>query len=821
LARHNCDRLQKPSGKGVNKLQINVKDFCKPIIKTGNLNQYKKDKLPVGLQEKANDLLANIQDEQSLITGYRKNFFIYKKLMHDDLNIELSSITCGIFVNNDIVTLENIIPTFNLNALHQQLCNDELNPHILEIKTTAWMYYSHNNIKPICQLFLVSVQNPDEHICLNINYDDVNHNIWVKKRQHIFIKKELLKQKKDKGRQSIGNDLGFPFSRPREGQIDLMNTVGDIVDNNKQGILQAPTGLGKTAGVLIPALKNALLNWKQVMYLTPKNSQQLLVLQTIEKLRQIGSPITGLIITAKERICLKEEVICNPKYCEYAQKYYDKLRKDKVIEKVITEGLLTQEIFTKYGKKYQVCPFELSLDATAHCDVIICDYNYAISPKTALKRYFDEDGKANKLNLVIDEAHNLHNRAMNHYSPELDEEILKQFLNSINTINKPFSLQGSQIIKQTIQFILDKRPDETINSPIYNRNTDDHYGHSMLIKFDYEQLYEIEQNLNKLLNRYSESQEYLSPNNPLVQLCAYIGDFCAVSRMRGDYFYHTYNVNPNGYKLVITCADPSKFLCEIWEMCASTIVFSATIKPFKFYTNILGLEPSSTQSAEFLSPFPQKNRKLLIIPQVSTLYNERVHYYDKITDAIERILPRKLGNYFLFFSSFIFLDEIYQRLKLPEFKLLVQKPAMPRDEAQQLLQEMANTTTPTVTLAVQGGIFAEGIDLPGNAVIGAIIIGPGLPAFTLERNCIKEYFEQRHGDGFNYAYTYPAMAKTIQAAGRVIRTENDKGLIVLLGKRFYSKKYAQCMPNDWFRLSTDELTSQSLLSDIDKFWKTK
>jgi DNA excision repair protein ERCC-2 len=251
----------------------------------------------------------------------------------------------------------------------------------------------------------------------------------------------------------------------------------------------------------------------------------------------------------------------------------------------------------------------------------------------------------------------------------------------------------------------------------------------------------------------------------------------------------------------------------------NVVGFSATLKPFAYYSQLCGFNVEATKTLEFSTPFPKENRKLLVIPQVSTKYSDREKNYAKIGEAIARIVHMKLGNYFVFFPSFSFLDSVRARLSCPEFNIIQQTPEMKAHEVQgyiRVLQEQAN---PTLILAVQGGVFSEGVDYPGNMLIGAIIVGPALPNYNLEREMLRQYYEKTYGDGFDYAYTYPAMAKVVQSAGRVIRSETDRGLIVLMDRRFTQDTYAKVMPSDWFDSSVNELISNSILSDIQNFWQ--
>lgn len=249
------------------------------------------------------------------------------------------------------------------------------------------------------------------------------------------------------------------------------------------------------------------------------------------------------------------------------------------------------------------------------------------------------------------------------------------------------------------------------------------------------------------------------------------------------------------------------------------IGFSATLKPFDYYSQLIGLRDARLHTEEFSSPFSLKKRKLLIIPQVSTKYRDRTSNRVKIIEVISRLTAIKPGNYFVFFPSFEFLEQIFSQMPIKsEFTLLRQERRMDALATQNLLKQLHKKETHHLFFAVQGGMFAEGIDYVGELAIGAFIIGPPLPSFDWEREQMKKYYETHYQEGQEYAYTYPAMAKAIQAAGRVIRSETDKGLIVLLDNRFLQFTYSQCMPKDWFIQSPQELVSTSILKEVHSFW---
>jgi len=269
----------------------------------------------------------------------------------------------------------------------------------------------------------------------------------------------------------------------------------------------------------------------------------------------------------------------------------------------------------------------------------------------------------------------------------------------------------------------------------------------------------------------------------------------------------------------ITCCDASSMLKDCYQEYEQIVGFSATLKPFAYYARLSGLDPGTVSQSEFPSPFPKENRKLLIIPQISTRYSDREHNYPRISDAIRRIAALRRGNYFAFFPSFEFLGRVIDRFEPPDgFSVLRQERDMNAFRVEAILEHLKKGIIPTIVFAVQGGMLSEGVDYPGDMVIGAFVVGPPLPNYDLEREQMREYYERKYGTGFDYAYAIPAMAKSVQAAGRVIRSEKDRGLIVLMDNRFVQPDYTRSMPADWFESTANELVSESIVKDISEFW---
>jgi DNA excision repair protein ERCC-2 len=590
-----------------------------------------------------------------------------------------------------------------------------------------------------------------------------------------------------------------------------MHTIEQGMPEQKPMLIQAPTGLGKTMAVLFPVLREALSRGQRTVYVTPKNSQHLIAEDAVSRFQERGSRIKSLTITAKGKICFKNEPLCDPGFCEYARDYYAKVHEHGLLEILSKKRKLRLRTFRELGEQFEVCPFELQLDGAAEADLVICDYNYVFAPRSAFGRMtvagLDQTGKPN---LVIDEAHNLPSRAMDYYSPSLSSAVLEQLRQELCAIPFRFQAEAGELLDACLQVIGSCRP-ENCRKP-------------MKIDPPVDLFHEHDTKLRAFLSQYLDSDHELKRRDPVLRLCFSWSDFTEALAYLSDpdrsEFFTTYNPHPAGGVVKITCCDASAMLKERYGEYGQVVGFSATLKPFEYYAGLSGLDPALVRTAEFQSPFPREHRKLLVIPQISTKYPDRERNYAKIAGAMERIAALRRGNYFAFFPSFEFLERVHALFHEPEgFAVLKQERDMKAAQIEQVLERLREGAAPMVLFAVQGGSFSEGADYPGEMAIAAFVIGPPLPNFDLEREEMRRYYQKRYKAGFEYAYVVPAMSRAIQAAGRVIRSETDKGLIVLMDGRFIEPAYSRAMPADWFKADVAELVSGSILKDISGFWE--
>jgi DNA excision repair protein ERCC-2 len=542
---------------------------------------------------------------------------------------------------------------------------------------------------------------------------------------------------------------------------------------------------------------------QKVIYVTAKNTQHEVAEDAVQRLQDAGVKLRSVTLHAKAKICLKDEPHCDPSFCQYAKNHYAKVAEHGVIEKLAKKKRLTAKTFRQMAELYEVCPFELQMASVARADVVICDYNYVFSPRNTLGRLTHNGyGKSkSKPSLVIDEAHNLPERAAGYFSAALSCD---EFHELISRFPVAFLTLGQNLLSHLRMTVA------AAAGPGFSS------ARQVFLRLeDMRPLYLAAQ---ELMSRYLESGHELQTQDPVLRAANQVSEF--IQRLEGlsEESFTSAAPSHHGGVLRLTCCDASRFLSEAYENFSGVVGFSATVKPFDYYSKLLGLEGEKLLSEEFDSPFPRARRKILLIPQISTKWRDREANVGKIKATIEKLVELKPGNYFVFFPSFEFLKQVAAKVNPPGFRLLLQEREMKRDRIRDYLDKLKDGE-PTLIFAVQGGVFSEGVDYPGEMLIGALIVGPALPSFDFEREQLKNYFERKHGaeQAFDYAYTYPAMARVVQSAGRVIRSSQDRGLIVLMDRRFTHAAYKKSMPKDWTETEGD-LISRQILKDVQSFW---
>ncbi|MBS1989418.1 MAG: ATP-dependent DNA helicase [Cyanobacteria bacterium SZAS LIN-3] len=814
-------------------INLAIRDFALPVPRTGSIEVNSGYAQIFGgpLTQAAEGRkihLAVQKERQKQYAVYKSEVKLADKFESESFVFSVSGRMDG-FVDGVVPMVEEIKSSSQALALAEILRNDPQHPYGLQLATYAYIVYKERAVAPRAHFAVVNDKGAiiDE---FDYPFDVEVYEKWLALRLLELEHEARAEEDRRARRKKLAGELVFPFEKPRPFQRELVDNLATDLGESANIIIQAPTGLGKTIGVMYPTLTDSLSRGERFIYVTPKNSQHAVAQDAVQRLGQslTDTQLFSTTINAKAKMCLKEEVICNPSYCQYAKDYYQKVDQAKLVDKLAKMPSLGAEEFKTVGQEYEVCPFELSLDTVQNADVVIGDYNYVFSPRNILGRLTFNLSKSNeKPNLVIDEAHNLPGRAADYYSKTLTSRELVELGSELTDLGFEIAVEGKKIVSNilftisTVGRTVNQRDAKVALSPLLFES---HLA-----------------DLQALAGRYVESKAANSSaatgankgesgkgkkRDALLTLVNLISDFSDALAYEGDEFLHLYvrsKLQDGGIEesLRVVCCDASSRLKLAHKEFAHVVAFSATIKPFDYFSQLSGLHEEDLKTREYQSPFPRDNRKLLIIPQVSTKYSDRARNYGKIAEAIKRIVAVRPGNYFVFFPSYGFLSSVFDKVKLllpDEFRLMRQESEMSAVKAQELLTSLLARDKPTLVFAVQGGVFAEGVDYPGDMIIGAIIVGPGLPNYNFEREQIRQFYDSRYGSGFDFAYVYPAMAKVIQAAGRVIRSDQDRGIIVLMDQRFIERQYALAMPGDWFDRNASELVSRSIIQDLQDFW---
>ncbi len=593
--------------------------------------------------------------------------------------------------------------------------------------------------------------------------------------------------------------LDFPFDTYRKGQRDLAVNVYRTIAENKKIFIQAPTGIGKTISTLFPAVKAiAEGHVSKIFYLTAKTIVRDVAEESLAKMKDNGLRLKAVILTAKDKICFKEKSICNAESCEFAKGHFDRIN-DALLDMLQHENNFNRKTIETYSIKHKVCPFEFSLDLTIFADCIICDYNYVFDPRVYLRRLFSDT--SGDYAFLIDEAHNLVDRARDMFSAELSK-------NSIMDLKKKFKGREPKIFKA-----LDK-----LNSFMITMKKSAGDG-EFLQEGEPKEIYPL------LMKFISVSEEWLAKNQGsefhenLLDMY-----FNGLAFMRTAEFYDeryiTYVENiMNDTIIKLYCLDPSLLLREAQKRGKAAVFFSATLSPIEYYSDILGGEMSSYRMT-LPSPFDVNNRALLIADNISTKFKNRKSTYGAVAECIKTAIEQRPGNYIAYFPSYVYMNEVFTIFssRYPDYYTQVQANSMNEEDREAFLLEFRRKTEIGILgFCVLGGVFSEGVDLKHDDLIGAIIVGVGLPQICFERNIIKDYFNKKNCHGYEYSYLYPGMSKVLQAAGRVIRTEGDKGIILLIDERWGTKSYQQLFPQYWFP-NLKVRSFKQIESSLHNFW---
>lgn len=673
--------------------------------------------------------------------------------------------------------------------------------HLAQAKCYAYIYAVQNSLKCIdvqmtyCQMETEEIRR----FCQEFEFQELQ--TWFQDLVTQYEKWAKFEIEWRNVRNDSIRQIEFPFPY-REGQRDLVASVYRTILRKKKLFIQAPTGVGKTMATVFPAVRAVGEGLgEKIFYLTAKTIMRTVAEQAFSLLKEKGLLYKTITLTAKEKICFCEEAECNPDACPYAKGHFDRVN-DAVFDLITHSGDWSREVLEEQAKKHMVCPFEMSLDVSNWADAVICDYNYAFDPQAHLKRFFSESGKGEYL-FLIDEAHNLVERGREMYSASLYKEDLLEVRKMVKA-EDPKLAKGLSECNQ--QFLELKRECE----------------HYQILK-------SVSHIALKLMNVLSKLEDYLEECKDAEKKKRVLDFYFAVRSflnihdiMDENYVIFSEMMEDGRFQIKLFCVNPAVNLQNYLEQGNSTIFFSATLLPVHYYKKLLSVEKDD-YAVYAHSSFPQENKFLFIGTDVSTRYTRRGEStYQRFARYIAVMAEQKKGNYIAFFPSYRFLEEVHTcflECVDHEVDSICQVSYMDEEQREEFLEEFEQEREKSlVAFCVMGGIFSEGIDLTDDKLIGAVIAGTGLPQVCTEREILKQYFNAADMDGFDYAYLYPGMNKVLQSAGRVIRTESDRGVILLLDDRFRAMRYREVFPREWQQYQLGSV--KNLEQEIRTFWES-
>ena len=641
----------------------------------------------------------------------------------------------------------------------------------------------------ICYAYLLAKSNNYSQVGVKLTYIsqvDEDDNEIIKKRRMVkdflFSYEELEKrvfslldnyldfyqqiENYHEKRNQTAETITFPFSQFRKGQREAAKYVYQISHDGGLFFFEAPTGTGKTMSSIFPAIKTYVgdINEK-IFYLTAKTQAKIVAEQAIDLLIKNGLYLHSITLSSKESLCQLDESKCNPEDCPFAKEYYSKVN-DLIKLILLKENNITKEKVLTYALSESICPFEFQLDVSLYCDFIICDYNYIFDPLVYLKRFFDEG--STEYFALIDEAHNLSERTKDMYTAAINYSQLDSLSHKLRSVKKPGLKRHLTNLKSYMKMtIVDEHA-------IFENDFDSHF-------------YQLLENLYQSLQDFLKDDEY--DVQEALETFRMINRFLKIhDYLNSDFVCYTENGSDLSY--VIRCLNASDLIRYCLSKLRGAVFFSATLSPMEYYVNTLGGD-SQTPYLRIDSPFNPNHVLVMVQDNISTRYRDRDLSYSDIASSIKAFISEKTGNYLVFFSSYAYLQNVLKYYKTDEEEILIQERDMDLNKRDFFLSRFIENPDHTVVgFAVLGGSFSEGIDLTSSRLIGAVIVGIGLPMVSFERSLIKDYYDKKGLSGFDYAYTNPGKNKVMQASGRVIRTDDDIGALLFIDERFASRKYS-------------------------------
>lgn len=761
-------------------LRISVRNLIEFVKRSGDIDRgfYSNSRAMAGIY-------AHQKLQALYSSSYKKEVFLSTSISISDFNLTVEGRADGIGYEEKtcLYVIDEIKST---SRDLDELDYDSNILHWAQAKTYAYIYAKNKNLDRInvrlsyFHLPTSQIKKIDHEFSFEELSDFFNELIV----SYLEFSKRLTEWKEIRN-ESIKTSR-FPFKNYRAGQREMAVAVYNTISNKNKLFVQAPTGIGKSMSVIFPSIK-AIGEDKldKIFYLVSRSTGKITAQDSLFKLMDRGLRIKYLTLTAKEKICINDEVKCNPKDCPFAKGHFDRVN-DAIIDIFDSVDEFKRSNIEKYSRLHLVCPFEFQLDLANFSDFIIGDYNYAFDPIVYLKRFFE--GSLESYVFLVDEAHNLVDRAREMYSAEfklndlmlLDEYLPKSL--KINRVNNLRAISEFNLLAKTRFFSY---------QAFANLN---------------EALEKLMYSLNDYLIKYKEDEHYDEILNIYFNLFSY------------NKIYQYYNKDFVSLKeentIKILCLDSGDIFKDILKNARASVFFSATLEPLKYYGNLLGAD-ENTYYYKIKSPFDTNKLLVLRDKKILTTYKYRKNFVADIVRLL-KLFTEKKGNYIFFFPSYAYMEMVYEEYKKIDEKVMIQSRQMTETDRSEFLLKF-KFQEDLRAFAVMGGAFSEGIDLLGKRLIGVAIISVGIPQISFERNILKNHFQNKLKKGYDYAYIYPGMVKVNQSGGRVIRSEDDKGVVLLIDKRFSIEPYSKLLPSHW--IVEDFYSDKDIKKRLGEFWE--
>lgn len=813
----------------ITEIQISVRNLVEFILRSGNIDN-RKAAAPDNAMQEGGRIHRMIQRRMG--ADYHAEVFLRYIFETPEYEIHIEGRADGIIISSAVdevqtpeirdmeippkvrdlvtVTIDEIKGTYR--DLHK--LKEAVSVHLAQAKCYAYIYGRQNDLRNIRVRLTYCNIDTEEIKYFHFEYGMEELQQWFDEIMSEYKKWADFQFQWYRLRQDSIKSLVFPYEY-RKGQKELATYVYQTIYHKRKLFIEAPTGVGKTISTIFPSVKAMGENMaEKIFYLTAKTITRTVADDAVELMRMQQLKLKTVVLTAKDKICFMEESDCNPECCPYAKGHYDRIN-EAVYDLLTSKDKFNREAIEDYARKHQVCPFEMCLDMSLFADMIICDYNYLFDPHVYLKRFFSEGVRGDYI-FLIDEAHNLVDRGREMYSALLTKE---DFLALKKTVKDYDKRMYRQLEKCNHDLLELKRECEN-------------YAY-----LDTEEIAPFIKNLVRLssiIDDFLEENEDSPVKKDVLDFYFELSHFLLINdKLDRNYVIYTQMESDGSFSIKLLCVNPSNNLKECMLRGRSSILFSATLLPIQYYKRLLGAEEGDYEVYAH-SVFDPQKKGLFIAEDVTSKYSRRsdMEYYN-IASYIHKIVCQREGNYMVFFPSHAFLQNVYGVYSAyfqdkSSVECLLQEEYMNEESREAFLARFQSGTeacefelvierkSTLIGFCVLGGIFSEGIDLKNDSLIGAIIVGTGLPQVCNEREILKKFFDSQGDNGFDFAYRYPGMNKVLQAAGRVIRTVEDVGIVALLDERFLTASYKRMYPREWE--AYEQVSLERIGKRIERFW---